>query len=93
MVVLKNISEKPEECRGCRFHDKEGDCYLLPESRSYETYAEQYEHCPIEESPQVIRCRDCGWWEKQAYLSASLIQKTAASEPGRTTVPVLTMWS
>ena len=19
-----------------------------------------------EESPQVIRCRDCGWWEKQA---------------------------
>jgi hypothetical protein len=66
MVVLKNISKKPEECRGCRFHDKEGDCYLLPESRCYETYAEQYEHCPIEESPQVIRCRDCGWWEKQA---------------------------
>lgn len=23
-------------------------------------------NCPIEESPQVIRCRDCGWWEKQA---------------------------
>lgn len=39
---------KPDTCTVCRFRDVgDLDCLLNPESNDYDTYEEQYEHCPL----------------------------------------------
>lgn len=40
--------DKPDTCTVCGFRDVgDWDCQLNPESNSYITYGEQYEHCPL----------------------------------------------
>lgn len=54
MIVVKSIKEKPKECRGCRLLDESTyDCLINSESPAYTTCEEQYEHCPIEEAPDI----------------------------------------
>ena len=40
--------DMPDNCMACKFRDLDGlDCLLNPESNSYATHKEQYEHCPL----------------------------------------------
>ena len=46
-IVIKNMQKKPEHCADCPICDYEDDCLLLPEV--FNTWEEQYAHCPLQE--------------------------------------------
>lgn len=46
-VVIKNMQKKPEHCADCPICDYEDDCLL--QTRVYDSWDEQYAHCPLQE--------------------------------------------
>lgn len=49
MKFYLEIDKKPDNCPECRYMDRAGDCPFLKNSGDYETFEEQYDHCPIVE--------------------------------------------
>jgi hypothetical protein len=50
MIILIKGMERPKSCVGCEWRDAEagGDCELMIRN-PFESYEEQYKHCPFQE--------------------------------------------
>ena len=65
----------PEACDVCPFNydfcwcsafkDNEFDKYSDDWNKQVCDGEHRPEYCPLEEVPQIVRCKDCKWWDKK----------------------------
>lgn len=57
MIVVTTIDALPDYCYECPCHHSESGYCQADNNRRYSEYRPFW--CPLEEQPEIVRCRDC----------------------------------